>query len=169
MLEKNRPIVNKTTLSHDDIKQFVLTQFNDIKQAGNIPNLINFHSINKYLLMTHSQIYLNELGNIIAKQNKQPLNQVFERYEAILKKVLEKEPTRKTHSNVLMKILGYFKAELSHEDKDDLLQIIFDYKKNIIEIDVVLSRFDELTRKFDKTYLVRQTYFLVYAKVDSSY
>jgi len=169
MVEKTVPIGVKITLSHDDIKNFVLKQFEDAKQEGNINNLIKFHSINKYLVMAHSQMYLTDLGNIIAKQNKTPLNSVFERYEIILKRALEKEPTRKTHSNVLMKILGYFKADLSSEDRTNILKMIFDYKDNHIEIDTLLSRFDELTRRFGKFYLVRQTYFLAYAKVDSVY
>jgi uncharacterized protein YbgA (DUF1722 family) len=169
MVEKTRPFDTKFTLSHDNIKNFVLKQFDDAKQEGNINNLIKFHSINKYLIMAQSPIRLNDLGNIIAKQDKIPLSSVFERYEMILKEILEKEPTRKTHSNVLMKILGYFKVELSNEDKVEISKMIFDYKNGLIEIDVLLSRFDELTRRFGKTYLVRQTYFLAYAKVDSAY
>lgn len=167
MPEKNRSAVNKTTLSNDDIRDFVLNRFDDVKQEGKIRNLINFHSINKYLIMAHSPMHLNYLGNIIAKQKALQLNEVYERYKTILKDVLEKEPTRKTHSNVLMKILGYFKDELSDKDKNDLLKTIFDYNNNLVEIDVPLLHLDELTRKFDKTYLVRQTYFLAYAKVVS--
>lgn len=169
MVEKTKPVDIKFTLSHDDIKNFVLKQFEDAKQEGNINNLIKFHSINKCLLMAHNQMYLNDLGNIIARQDKIPLRSVFERYEIILKKMLEREPTRKTHSNVLMKILGYFKAELSNADKAETLKMIFDYKNDLIEIGILLSRFDELTRRFGKTYLVKQTYFLAYAKVDSVY
>jgi uncharacterized protein YbgA (DUF1722 family) len=46
--------------------------------------------------------------------------------------------------------------------------MIFEYKKGTNALNDVLLLLEEMTRKFQKTYLVRQTYFLLYAKVAES-
>jgi uncharacterized protein YbgA (DUF1722 family) len=150
------------------ISEFVRKGFSEIKSAPDIDELVRFHSINKFLLMAHNYNSTRILGNIVANHEHLALGEVFEKYGLQLGQTLKSEPSVKSHANVLQKILGYFKKELTPEEKTEILSMIFEYKKGTIALNDVLLLLEEMTRKFQKTYLVRQTYFLLYAKVAES-
>jgi uncharacterized protein YbgA (DUF1722 family) len=108
------------------------------------------------------------LGNIIANHSLLSSDLVFVNYEKYLNSVLKIEPTVKSHVNVMQKIFGYFKKELTKEEKSKILELLSNYRNGAETLNDVLLLLEELTRKFQKTYLVRQTYFLLYAKVPKS-
>lgn len=163
MSAKNSDIL----LSNSQISEFVLKGFSKIKSGLDIAELVHFHSINKFLLMAHNHAHTTMLGNIVANHDHFPSGMVFEKYEQHLVYVLKIEPSIKSHVNVLQKILGYFKKELTKEEKITILEMLDDYRNGAGTLNEVLLSLEELTRKFQKTYLVRQTYFLLYARVKS--
>jgi uncharacterized protein YbgA (DUF1722 family) len=65
----------------------------------------------------------------------------------------------------LQKIYGYFKKDIALEEKSKILKMIEDYRSGKVSLNSVLLLFDDLTRRFEKTYLVRQTYFLLYVTI----
>lgn len=155
-------------LTDSQISEFVLNGFSEIKSGLDIATLIHFHSINKFLLMAHNHAYTTILGNIVANHDHFPDSVVYEKYEQNLASVLKFEPSIKSHVNVLQKILGYFKKELTKEEKATILEMLSRYQKETETLNDILLSLEELTRKFQKTYLVRQTYFLLYARVSKS-
>jgi len=159
---------NSVGLTHKQICEFVINNFSEIKGATNINALIHFHSVNKFLLMAHNPNHARILGNIIANHDDLPLSIVLERYGENLEITLKNEPTTKSHVNVLQKIFGYFKKDMTLEEKSKILKTIEDYRSGQISLNSVLLLFDDLTRRFQKTYLVRQTYFLLYASVPNT-
>jgi uncharacterized protein YbgA (DUF1722 family) len=156
---------NSVDLTHKQICEFVRNNFREIKDATNINTLIHFHSINKFLLMAHNPNYAKILGNIIANHDEFPLSVVLEKYGENLEITLKNEPTTKSHINVLQKIYGYFKKDIALEEKSKILKMIEDYRSGKVSLNNVLLLFDDLTRRFEKTYLVRQTYFLLYVTI----
>lgn len=155
-------------LTNSQISEFVLRGFSEIKSGLDIHALVHFHSINKFLLMTHSPALTTALGNIVANHALLLSDVVFEKYEQGLTSVLKIEPSVKSHANVLQKIFGYFKKELTKEEKSTILQMLSSYRKGTGTLNDILLSLEELTRKFQKTYLVRQTYFLLYARVSKA-
>jgi uncharacterized protein YbgA (DUF1722 family) len=155
-------------LTNSQISEFVLKEFSEIKSSLDIVALVHFHSINKFLLMAHNYAHTTILGNIVANHELFPASVVFEKYEQHLVSVLKIEPSVKSHVNVLQKIFGYFKKELTKEEKAAILQMLSDYRHGTGTLNDILLSLEELTRKFQKTYLVRQTYFLLYARVSKS-
>ena len=152
-------------LTRRQISEFVRKNFAEIKNNADINTMIHFHSINKFLLMAHDSNHVRILGNLVANHENLPISVILEKYEKYLEAVLKNEPTIKSHTNVLQKIFGYFKMDLSKEEKSEILKIISDYRIDNKSLNDVLLLLEELTEKFQKTYLVRQTYFLLYAKV----
>jgi uncharacterized protein YbgA (DUF1722 family) len=165
MTGQNAPDV---LLTNSQISEFILKGFLEIKSSSNINNLVHFHSINKFLLMAHDADGTRMLGNIIANHSLLSSDLVFVNYEKYLNSVLKIEPTVKSHVNVMQKIFGYFKKELTKEEKSKILELLSNYRNGTETLNDVLLLLEELTRKFQKTYLVRQTYFLLYAKVPKS-
>lgn len=156
------------SLTSQQISEFVRKSFAEIKNIADINTMIHFHSINKFLLMAHSLNHVRILGNLIANHKNLSLSTILEKYEEYLEAALKNEPTIKSHTNVLQKISGYFKKDLSKEEKSEILKILSDYSVGNKTLNDVLLLLEDLTEKFQKTYLVRQTYFLLYAKMPNS-
>jgi len=67
-------------------------------------------------------------------------------------------PTAKKHTNVLHHIMGYFKKQLSIDEKQELLDIIENYHKGLIPLIVPVTLLCHYVRKYDEPYLKRQYY-----------
>lgn len=156
------------SLTYQQISGFVRKSFAEIKNNADINAIMHFHSINKFLLMAHNPSHVRILGNLIANHENLPLSTILERYEEYLETVLKNEPTIKSHANVLQKIFGYFKNDLTKEEKSKILKMISDYRTGKETLNDVLLLLEDFTERFQKTYLVRQTYFLLYAKMPNS-
>ena len=152
-------------LTDSEIAEFVKKGFNEVHSSA---DLVHFHSINKFLLMAYNLDHTRLLGNIVANHDGLSLGMVLEKYDRHLSVILQSKPTVKLHTNVLQKIFGYFKKDLTSEEKSEILTILSEYRQGEQTLNDVLVLLEKLTRKFQKTYLVRQTYFLLYSKVSKS-
>ncbi len=150
-------------ITEKDTVEFVLAKFSQVKKSKRIRNLVEFQAMNKYMLMSHNQEELKVLGNLVASYKKMPLSDILDQYEEHLKIALKKEPTVKTHLNVMMHIFGYFSKHFSQSEKDLFNQLLLQFKECQITTGKMLSEIGPLIYRFDNTYLARQTYFLLYA------
>ena len=154
-------------LSLEDINTFVKERFNEVKKSKQTKELVSFQSTNKFLIMAHSQEELKIMGRIVASNNKNNLLEILMEYEKHLNLALEISPTIKTHSNVLMHVFGFFSDEFSVLERNKFFELQGNYKKGKITIGATLAQIHPITYRFNKTYLVSQTYFLLYANQES--
>lgn len=153
-------------LSLEDINTFVKERFKEVKKSNKIKELVSFQATNKFLIMAHSQEELKTLGRIVASNNKMNLPEILAEYEKHLNLALERIPTAKTHSNVLMHVFGFFSGEFSDLERKKFFELQENYKKGKITIGATLAEVHPITYRFNKTYLASQTYFLLYASLD---
>ena len=158
--EMPSPTVDNLSLA--DIHQFVYERFFEAKNHNDINELIRFHTVNKYLFMSHSPNHLTKLGNIVANKNKRYIKEIFEEYYFIMRNLLQKNPTHRSHLNTVYHIFGHFSKDLTDEQKNEFLKIIEDLKTDEKSLRKILLKLKEWTVKFDKRYLIRQTYFLLF-------
>lgn len=151
-------------LTHEDVVGFVLDRFDEIKQAPSMKNLVHFHTINKFLIMAHSAKQLNVLGNLVANHAQENMDILLEKYEKNLREALKGPSTIASNGNVLSHIFGHFSNDLSPDEKSSFLISLKLYSEEKITLSEVLSLLKSWTSKFDKSYLARQTYFLLYYK-----
>ena len=151
-------------ITQADIKQYVLERFEEIKENSSMDDIIKFHSRNKYLLMAYNQEKLKILGNIVANHQKKKIRDLILDYENHLKVILEKTPTVKTHINVLMHIFGFFGKYFNKIQKKEFLDLIKEYREGRITLGRILCLIEPITYQINTTYLVSQTYFLLYAE-----
>ena len=85
-------------------------------------------------------------------------------YEKHLKIALEKQPTTKSHYNVLMHIFGYFSKNFSQSEKETFFQLLDQFKEKRMTIGKILSEINPIIYCFNNTYLANQTYFLLYSE-----
>lgn len=152
-------------LTHNQICDYVMKIFNQVKDSNDINRLVHFQSTNKFLFLAHDPSGVRILGRIVANKDRLPTRTVITIYERQIVITLRKHPTTKTHSNAIQKILGYFKKDLSTSEKNSISQMMSDYRLGRQSLESILLFLGELTHKLEKTYLVRQTYFLLYTKV----
>ena len=154
---------DKTQITEKDTIKFVLDRFSQVKKSKRIRDLVEFQAMNKYMIMSHNQEELKVLGNLVASHKKILLPNILDQYEEHLKIALKKEPTVKTHLNVMMHIFGYFSKHFSPSEKDLFNQLLQQFREGQITTGKMLSEIGPLIYRFNNTYLARQTYFLLYA------
>ena len=66
--------------------------------------------------------------------------------------------TTKKNVNVLMHVMGYFKKQLTSEEKQELLEIIESYRNEYIPLIVPVTLLNHYVRKYKEPYLAQQWY-----------
>jgi len=120
--------------------------------------LIGFHSDHKLQLMAHSPKILKEMGQLVARQKELKRKELFDRYEELLVGALRLKATPGKNTNVLQHALGYFKQELSPDEKREALDIIESYRREILPLVVPVTLIAHYARKYEPEYLARQTF-----------
>jgi len=129
-----------------------------IKNGPKIKDLIVFHTNLKLLIFSHSPKHYSTLGKLVAQAKKYQPDVLYSEYIRILMEGLRLPATIKKNTNVLLHIAGYFKKQLSSEDKRELLEVIDQYHKGYIPLIVPIVLINHYVRKFDEPYLKMQFY-----------
>ncbi|MCH4890433.1 DUF523 and DUF1722 domain-containing protein [Acidaminobacter sp. JC074] len=164
------PIEDEGRLSNYSIRDhfltsiFTLSRYDDVKEKETMKDLIDFHRNHKYLLMAYHQKYQKDLGKIVANQAHCPISDVIKTYEGLLKKALIHPLKRGTNINMLMHLFGYFKKELSSQEKAFFLEMLDQYKDMKVPFSVPLSLIYVWVIRFDETYLKDQVIFNPYPR-----
>jgi uncharacterized protein YbgA (DUF1722 family) len=66
--------------------------------------------------------------------------------------------TPKKNSNVLQHMMGYFKEQLSSDEKKECLELIDHYRQEFIPLIVPVTLMNHYVRKYDQAYLKEQAY-----------
>lgn len=158
-MEDEGRLTNYNIREHFLTQIFTFSQFDDVINAKTIKALIHFHSINKYLLMAYHQTNQKLLGKIVANfEGKKPENAIAEYYELLKKSFLTPLRTG-SNINMLMHLFGYFKNELTKEEKAFFLDQLEQYNTKKIPFSVPISLIFSWVVRFNEPYLIHQTIF----------
>ena len=128
------------------------------KKTLNAKNLSDFHARHKYLIMAHSPKHLKILGQLAADSKDYKIEKAYENYMETLMETLKLQATTKKNVNVLMHLLGYFKKDLTADEKQELLGQIDLYSSHLVPIIVPLTLINHYIRKYEQPYLKDQLY-----------
>ena len=123
-----------------------------------IGTLVDFHTDHKLLIMAHSPKHLRDLGVIVSSAKKPKIQVAIDRYLEILMPALRLKATVKKNTNVLHHIMGYFKKVISADEKQELLEVIENYRRLLVPLIVPVTLLNHYMRKYDEPYLKRQVY-----------
>lgn len=154
-------------ISENNVIEYVLQRFQDVKHSNKIKNLVKFQAANKYMIMAHHQAELKNLENIVAGYKKIPFSVMSQEYEDHFRTTMTKKPTVKTHTSVFMHIFGYFSKYLTQNEKQLFFEMLEQFRENKITLGNMLLEISCMIYRFDSTYLTNQTYFLLYSDVQS--
>lgn len=120
--------------------------------------LVSFHTDHKLLILAHSPRHYTQLGRIVAHAKEKDRQALLNEYFTVLMDGLKLIATTKKNTNVLQHIAGYFKTQLSSDEKRELLDVIDAYHKGIVPLIVPMVLINHYVRKYDEQYLKRQFY-----------
>lgn len=128
--------------------------------AGNpgIGDLVAFHTSHKLLILAHSEKIYREMGRLVARAKDLEKGELFSTYERLLMEALKRLSTLKKHTNVLMHMLGYFKKQLSPDEKTEILGIIDQFRLGYLPLIVPVTLINHYVRKYNEKYLAGQFY-----------
>lgn len=121
-------------------------------------DLVAFHTEHKLLLMAHSITQYRAMGALVARAKEHPRGELVRDYEDCLMKALRLKATVKKHTNVLQHMMGYFKNMIAKEEKQELLDLIENYRKGYFPLIVPITLINHYVRKYNEKYLARQHY-----------
>lgn len=120
--------------------------------------LVAFHTAHKLLMMAHSPETYRTMGALVAHGSEMALPELLCRYEEQFMKGLSLLATTRKNTNVLHHMMGYFKKQLSPEEKAELLEVIGQYHDGLAPLLVPLTLLRHYVRKYDQHYLKGQVY-----------
>ena len=138
---------------------FALRRMAKVGQGENaLRAIVDFQTHNKLLIMSHSPKHLQEMGRLVANAKALAPQRLIQRYQELLMEALKLKATAKKNTNVLMHMLGYFKKDLDPSEKQEVLEIVDEYRREFIPLIVPVTLISHYVRKYKQPYLKEQTY-----------
>ena len=128
------------------------------EKGCNLRALQDFHARHKYIFMSHNQQRARDLGALMANHDCLGLDTLAQRYLASMMSLLKNIATRKNHVNTLQHIQGYLKTHLDNDDKDELSEMIADYRQGLLPLIVPITLLRHHFRKFPNEYVDHSFY-----------
>jgi len=158
-IEDEARLENFSIREHFFTKLFALADLRRVVDSGQMKELVDFHSRNKYLLMAYSQAKLKILGRIVANHENREYTELIENYREEFSAALSHAPKHTSHINALMHILGYFSDKISSGEKQYFLESLQSYRNGKLPLSVPQSLIRSWIVRFNEEYLKEQTFF----------
>jgi uncharacterized protein YbgA (DUF1722 family) len=128
------------------------------QRRRSMKTLADFHSDHEYLLMAHSPSGLRQLGKVVANPEKKKPAAVYAEYLPLLMESLKLKATIKKNTSVLQHLVGRFKKDLDPDEKQELLDVIEEYHRELVPLVVPVTLIKHYVRKYQESCLGRQVY-----------
>ena len=120
--------------------------------------LVAFHTGHKFLLLAHSDVHYRHLGRVVASVKQKSLREVYDEYGRGFMEALAVHASAKKHANVLDHMTGYFSDRLSATERQELVELIRDYRGQLIPLIVPVTLVRHYVKKYAMEYLEGQVY-----------
>jgi len=120
--------------------------------------VVDFHTRHKLLILSHSPKHYQTIGKLVARAKELSLRELYRQYQIWLMESLQLKTTPKKNANVLHHMMGYFREQLSSDEKQELLEVIDHYRGGYIPLVVPITLISHYVRKYDQPYLKQQIY-----------
>jgi len=138
---------------------FVLKRWREtLAQGKSAKKLVDFHTRHKYLIMARSVESYRQMGKLVARAGELDSEILYHDYLQMLLKTLRLKATVVKHINVLQHIFGYFKKQLSADEKQEVMSLFESYRALQIPLIVPITMLNHFARKYEQPYLQQQVY-----------
>ncbi|WP_221074408.1 YbgA family protein [Agarivorans aestuarii] len=151
----NDPILRENFVN----RVFAYHQWKTLEHEGfTVAKVQDFHAKYKYLLMAHHPAKYRELGPLLANIKGNDDSQGFASYIEGFMGILKHNCSRKNHCNVLQHLQGYFKREITAQQREELAKRIHEYREGLLPLLVPISLIQHYLREHPNHYVAKQAY-----------
>lgn len=129
-----------------------------LTEPKKLGRLVAFHTKEKLLIMSHSPQHYRKMGRLVAEGQQTTIDRLYNAYENLFMAALVLKATPAKNINVLQHILGYFKKSLSPDEKQEMLEIMDNYRSGNVPLIVPITIVNHYVRKYAEPYLADQNY-----------
>jgi uncharacterized protein YbgA (DUF1722 family)/uncharacterized protein YbbK (DUF523 family) len=122
--------------------------------------LVAFHTRHKMTLLARNEAVYRKMGPLVAQAGGQPWEDVLSQYAAYLAEATSQRTKRKSTTNVLMHLMGFLKQHIDTDDKQELLELIDEYRNGLVPLIVPVTLLKHYFRKYPVPDWVHQQVFL---------
>jgi uncharacterized protein YbgA (DUF1722 family)/uncharacterized protein YbbK (DUF523 family) len=138
---------------------FCLRRFRDLlSRPLSRGALVDFHTDHKLLLLSHDRGHYEEMGRLVAGAKALPIGTLYRNYEEIFMATLSHKATPKKCADVLSHMMGYFRKMISTTEKQEMIEVIDQYRLRLVPLVVPVTLIRHYVRKYDVAYLARQVF-----------
>jgi len=138
---------------------FIYSRWQDYQTDGMTPaKLVDFHTRHKFIIQAHDEVVYRELGRLVSNIGNADIQEMAGKYLLQLMTALKQIATTKTHTNVLMHIMGFLKSRLDSHDKKELLDILEEYRLGRVPLIVPITLIKHYLRIYPDDYINQQFY-----------
>ena len=167
----NLPVEEEGRLNDPDLRDnfiervFTMYRWQQLQQQNPTPaRLVAFHTRQKLSVMAHNQAAYRRLGQLVANAGRRGFAQRLQQYEDELMSAMHRVASRKSHSNVLQHLQGYFSRQLSAADRAEMSGLIEDYRSGLVPLSVPLTLIRHHLRHYPNEWALQQTYLEPYPR-----
>jgi uncharacterized protein YbgA (DUF1722 family)/uncharacterized protein YbbK (DUF523 family) len=128
------------------------------REGQRLGALVSFHTRHKLLMLAHSPRHYREMGQLVARGKELAPDELFGRYQTLLMQGLRLLATNAKNANVLYHLMGYFKKQLTADEKQELRELIDRYRRGLIPLVVPVTLIAHHVRRQRQPYLMEQVY-----------
>lgn len=161
----NLPVEEEGRLNDPDLRYnflqgvFTYYRWRKLVENGLTPGaLVAFHSRIKFTLLAHNQAAYRRLGKQVARAGSCDLATLGRDYEQELMNAMKRTATRKQHTNVLQHLQGYVSDQLDAGDRNELTDIIEEYRLGLLPLVAPLTLLRHHLRRQPNQWALSQTY-----------
>ena len=119
--------------------------------------IVAFHTRYKYLLMAHHQEQYRQLGRLVANFTDD-LDKDAQNYFTLFMQTLMHHANRRSHTNVLQHIQGFFSDRLTARQKQELKGSIDKYREGLLPLLVPVTLIRHYLNEFEEPFVDQQVY-----------
>ena len=123
-----------------------------------VGQVMKFHTAHKLQLMAHSPVAYRTLGQLVAVTKEVPRATFRNDYEDGFMTALAQLASRGRNTNALQHAAGYVKTKIDSASRNELADLIHDYRNGLVPLVVPLSLLRHHIRVHEIDYLAGQSY-----------
>lgn len=121
-----------------------------------------FHRDHKYLLLSKNESLYREMGPLVAQTRKDNLEEQIITYQKKLFALLSFRSSRGQVKNVLDHVYGYFKQQVSVEEKAHYQTSVAEFIEGTVPLIAVIKVLEQFLNHYGSDYLTTQVFFHPY-------
>lgn len=163
------PVEEEGRLNDDALRENFMERvfFHDdwcslIEQGLTPRGLLEFHTRHKFQLLAHDQAVYRALGPLLADLKAAPLADIATRYIESAMQGMQRLVSRGAHVNTLQHLFGFYRADLSAEERAEAHDQLQAYQRGEVPLVVPMSLLRMFQRRFPSDYVGSQHYLSPY-------